>query len=410
MVNEKKKFSAGPVPRKIIRLKRKRKSNINFLNSFQVPLSNKFNALSEDEDITDQVKPSPKLKVSPIVVTDHTFETQNFITHLGIVCDLKIISVGRKIFQSSIDDKKKISDALTEQNDHFFTYPDNYEKSFKAILSGLPALDTAIIRECLKTNHDIDVNKITMFNTKSENELYLCEFNSGDINLKVLNNIKTVHYHIISWQAYKPKRKGPTQCFRCLMYGHGASNCKRYAACIQCGGNHLTNTCTVITSVTTNPKFKCFNCASAKMPDAHKANDLACPFRAKYLATKEHAHNKGKRGTAAHNSNNINTDFVPAPAPPPLQQSFANITSNINNQQNHRLPTYSSQPNTSVLFDQAPSLNNNNHNATPGTNSELFSFNEVANIMVNCINDLKQCKTKLDQMLVIAKMLQNACN
>lgn len=208
-----------------------------------------------------------------------------------------------------------------------------------------------------------------MFLTNSDNKLYLCEFDSATVNMKILNSIKSVYHHIIKWQPYKPKRRGPTQCYRCLMYGHGAKSCSRYEACSQCGGNHLNKTCTNITNTTVDPKFRCFNCVSAKLPHEHKANDASCPFRAKYIATKENIQRKGKRVPFAQNimQNNVNNQFVPAPAPPPLHQSFANIASH-NSMRANAQQTSSSIPSHHTFT--ASSANNNSDG--------LWSFSEVS--------------------------------
>lgn len=347
--------------------------------------------------------PVPKVKLSPVVITDRTVDVKQAIDALGIDCDIKLMSIGRKVFPKSLDDKKKITDALAAEQINFYSHPDITEKTFKAVLSGLPEIATNLIEETMQTNHQIEVKKITMFLTNAENKLYLCEFDSATVNMKILNSIKSVYHHIIKWQPYKPKRRGPTQCYRCLMYGHGAKSCSRYEACSQCGGNHLTKNCKNITNTTVNPKFRCFNCVSAKLPHEHRANDASCPFRAKYIATKENTQRKGKRAPSAQNSmqNNVNNQFVPAPAPPPLQQSFANVASHNSIQTNAQQTSSSSSSHNTFT---ASSSNNNN------SSDGLWSFSEVSQILVNSINQLKQCKTKFDQLLVIASLLENACN
>lgn len=271
---------------------------------------------------------------------------------------------------------------------------------FKVVLSGLPEINIKIISDCLTTDYGLIAKKITMFNTKSSNKLYLCEFDGAVVNMKKLNDARSVYHHIVKWLAYKQTRKGPTQCYRCLMFGHGSRFCQRYKACLQCGGDHIVNECTVITEKTKNPKFKCFNCTSAKLPAEHKANDESCPFRAKYLETKSNTQNKSKRRTSAHNrdSDNSNVRHVPAPAPPPMQTSFANAITRKATQPNAHGASSSSSSHT---FETSSSNNN--------SNNELFSMAEVSQILFNSIRDLQKCKTKLDQMLVIATILQNAC-
>lgn len=211
----------------------------------------------------------------------------------------------------------------------------------------MPEVETSDIIDSLKTNNNITATKVIMFNTKSQSKLYLCHFQKSEVNMKVLNAITSCHHHIIKWQPFKATRKGPTQCFRCMLYGHGISQCMRYAVCSLCSGNHLTNTCTIITKETANPEYKCYNCASAKLPaHNHKATDPNCPYRAKYEQTVKNARDKNKTTNTSTNANthenangnssntNVNNNndnsndhrYVRAPNPPPMRVSYADTT------------------------------------------------------------------------------------
>lgn len=128
----------------------------------------------------------------------------------------------------------------------FFSHPDNEQKIFKAILTGLPEIKTE----------------------------------------ELLN---------------------PTQCYRCMLYGHGISQCMRYEVCSLCSGKHLTNTCTVIIKTTANAVYKCFNCVSANLPEQnHKATDPNCPYRAKYEQTVKNARDKNKQPNVCTNTTSRN--------------------------------------------------------------------------------------------------------
>lgn len=226
--------------------------------------------------------------------------------------------------------------------------------------------------------------------------------------MKLLNSITTCYHHIIKWQPYKPSRKGPTQCYRCMLYGHGISQCMRFAVCSLCSGNHLTNTCTKITKDATNPVYKCYNCASAQLPaHNHKATDPNCPYRAKYEAAIKNARDKNKY---THTTNNIQTHtpqtntnndhrYVPAPQPPPTNTSYANTARASNTNTRSQAPPSHTQPNNFADPQQSSAENNGN----------LWSLAEVTDLLLNSINELKACKTKLDQLKVIANLLQNAC-
>lgn len=296
---------------------------------------------------------------------------------------------------------------MKNENIDHFSHPDDSQKVFKAVLTGLPEIPTEDIISSLKSSHNITATKVIMFNTKSTSKLYLCHFQKSEVNMKLLNAITTCYHHIIKWQPYKPSRKGPTQCYRCMLYGHGISQCMRFAVCSLCSGNHLTNTCTKITKTTTNPVYKCYNCASAKLPTHnHKATDPNCPYRAKYEAAITNARDRNKN---SHTTNNIQTHtsqtntnndhrYVRAPQPPPMTTSYANTARSSHTNTRSQVPPRT-HPNNRADTQQTSTDNNGN----------LWSLAEVTDLLLNSINELKACKTKLDQLKVIANLLQNAC-
>lgn len=184
------------------------------------------------------------------------------------------------------------------------------------------------------------------------------------------------------------------------MYGHGISSCSRYSVCMLCSGNHTTKECNTITPNTINPVYKCFNCASANIKHDHKANDPSCPFRAKYELSRDNARNKQKQKSptarqtivSAYNKSDNAHRFVKAPIPPPLHATFASVTRSNSNSQMHS----NSHP--------LPS-----NTAIPDTNNNLWTISEVTELLLNSINELSQCTTKLDQLKIIANLLQHAC-
>lgn len=371
-----------------------------FLNKIQLPLTNRFESLSDDEDISDNVDKNKPEKIVPVVVTDVNKDIHKLIIDLKVDCDIKISSVGKKLFPKSADDKTQIIDALNKLKINYFSYANNTNKTFKLILCGLPVINTSDIVDSLTSTYNITPTKIVMFNTKATTKMYLCHFTTTeDVNVKTVSAITSVYHHIVSWQKFKPKNKGPTQCFKCAMFGHGISSCSRFAVCMLCAGNHLTKECKSITKETENPQYKCYNCLSAKLKHDHKANDLECPFRAKYTATMANARNNRTTASTKNVANTHSTKtqgnigaFVRAPIPAPLSKSFAEITAqtSINTKTNQRY---------SHSFETRHTQHNN----------DLWTITEVTQLLLNSINDLKQCKSKLDQLSVITNLLQHAC-
>lgn len=378
-----------------------KKQSITLTDRIKVPLSNKFNILDLDTEESNEIQ--HKQKISPIVVTDINTDINKIITELKLIVETKIVSIGKKIFAKSAEDKEKIIAEFTKNNINFFYHPDS-KKIFKAVLTGLPIVETNEIINSLKHTYNVTALKVSMFNTKAASKLYLCHFDKSEINMKTLNTIKVVYSHIIKWQAYKPKQQTLTQCYRCSMYGHGASTCVRYTVCMLCAGEHLTKECTVIKPDTQNAVFKCFNCLSNNLPHSHKANDIQCPFRAKYSATRENMKSKNRKSTSPTNMNNNNNNiytnnehrYERAPQPEPMKLSYAAAAALTNTQSK---PTHTTKSSSS----------NQNTFSNVDDNNNLWSFAEVSQIMLQCISELKQCQSKFDQLTVIANMLHHAC-
>lgn len=62
-----------------------------------------------------------KPTVSPIVVTDHETDIQAMVKKLNLECNLKINSVGRKIFPNTAEEKEKIMKCLKDENNFLYT-------------------------------------------------------------------------------------------------------------------------------------------------------------------------------------------------------------------------------------------------------------------------------------------------
>lgn len=366
------------------------------LDKIQLPLANKFQILSDSDpnNITDNNEKSARKNIAPVIVTDQQINITPILNDLKIQYRLKLVSIGKKIFFENLEDKDAFIKRLQANQTSFFTHPDDDRKIFKVVLSGLPEIETTELTNSLASVNGLNPTKIIMFNTKATSKLYLLHFNRKDISMRELRPISTVYNHIIKWLPYKPKNRGPTQCYKCCMYGHGASSCNRYNVCILCGMNHLTNDCQLQRA---DPKtsivpYKCFNCANAGLPHNHKANDADCPFRQKYIQARNNARVKTHTNTVRSPNgaqNNNQHRFILAPKPPPLTQSFANVT-----QENHNTH---------------PSSNSNWSTQADTHCDNLWSFEEISNLLLSSIDQLNKCNTKLDQLKVIANLLTHAC-
>lgn len=383
-----------------VRIRIKKKRDPEFLNQIQVPTNNRFATLANDDTAmqTDQIQMEKKSYIAPIVITDHETDIQKIFEELKVECNTKITSVGRKIFPATTEHKVKIIESFKIKKIGFFSHPENNNKSFKVILSGLPEIKVEHIKASVHEQLKVLPTNIVMFNTKSTNKLYLLHFNATEANLKTLQEIKYICHHVIKWLPYTPKRSGPTQCYRCLMYGHGASQCNRFTACMLCAGTHITKECTTHVN-NDNAIYKCFNCWSAKVKDNHKANDAKCPFREKYEEARDNARNKSKAKQKTQ------------------QKSFQNTSPVLQTQQQSSdRPTYADQARAAAAATSRSSISHERHRRASimstnsvNVNNNLWSMAECTNLLFKSIEKLQKCNSKLEQLQAIAELLQHAC-
>lgn len=201
-------------------------------------------------------------KPAPITITQKNTNVGEILGKIEANYTLKRLGIGIKIYTDTAAHRELIKETLLEANIEFFSHPTNDNKMFKAILRGLPEIAIDSIVSSLKNNNNITPQKVTMFKTSSGNKLYLVEFTKGEINKSELDQIKVVFNHIVHWEHYRKTKKGPTQCRKCGMYGHGMSHCNRSTICLVCGDKHDTIACPLSSQNNKNANiiFKCINC------------------------------------------------------------------------------------------------------------------------------------------------------
>lgn len=285
------------------------------------------------------------------------------------------------------------------------------------ILSGLPELKIEDLSNSLTLENKLKPNKIIVLSKNSANYLYLIHFNRNDVNMSLLKEHDIVYMHRIKWVPYKPRKRGPTQCYQCAMFGHGASYCKRPPTCILCGEAHAAKDCVNILKEDFVPK--CVNCFDCNLECKHKATDINCPMRARYSELRKRSVDKTrqkhtpKQRANVHTANRLN-EFVPAPQPPPLRQTFAHAARMSAQTPNRRAGNNHCSYNRQNSNNNHINSNHNNNNRINqfdfdmnGSANDLWSFAEISNILLNSLNALAKCKNKYDQLKVITDMLQN---
>lgn len=369
---------------------------------YSVPTGNRFNVLKNNNQ-DPVVKPA---KPAPITVTNdpNIIETLKL---LNVQFRIKIVSVGTKVYVDNEADFKTVCNNLREKKVEFFSHPFGNSKTFKLLLCGLPEFATSEITECLKTQNNVSVSKINMLSSEGSFKRYILQFDPSENSKADIINIKVILHHVVKWLPTRPHKKGPTQCLNCGMFGHGVSACNRAPKCNLCGEGHPSDKCSFNSDEDSQRIYKCHNCKANNLQHNHRANDIECPMRSKNIEIKA-AMNKRKIQTAYGGAPMPATAplLTPAPMPPPLTRSFANVARQrtFNQFDTSSANAIANMPiqQANIRFAQA---SNNAH----VNNNDLFSFAEVSEILFNCVNELQQCTSKLDQIKVIAKLLNHVC-
>lgn len=352
---------------------------------YNVPTHNTFDKLNQANTNKNPKQTAPK--PAPITITQKNINIREIADKINVNYTLKMLGIGTKIFLDTNDDRMLVEQSLVEKNIEFFSHPTTDQKTFKTVLRGLPELPTDNIIACLKDNNNISAQKVTMFKTNSTNKIYLIEFNKNDINKADLSRIKVVYNHIVHWEPYRKTKRGPTQCRKCGMYGHGMSHCHRITTCLYCGDKHDTSKCplSAVNNKNANPIYKCANCVGNQLAHNHRSDDPDCPSRKKYLDSRTSSRTKPRPHIQ------IQSRFTQQQQPQQQQQ--------LQQQQSFAFKSTAD----AVKFGMGTNpINNNNNN-------NLWSFAEVSQILFDSITELEKCKTKFDQLRVIASLLNNVC-
>lgn len=387
--------------------------------------SNQFECLSDMEeddvntnnDYSEVLTKIPKVpKVPPIIITHSQFDGA-ILKSLNLPdINLKFISLGIKVSFKESSSFEKCIEYLKINNIEFYTHrvKDNI---FKVILSGLPKTNTDDIKMELNSKYNLNVLNVRELETSYYNKhsrLYLLNLDKGDITLKELNQIKVINHTIVKWLRFSPKHKGPTQCHNCLLFGHGAENCHRGVTCMLCASSqHATANC----SLNNDPdnkviRYKCANCLSKNRPSNHRANDPNCPSKAEYQNIRNDLRIRNSKNS--YRSNQF--------------QSTQNIHINRSKQQNQNqsMRSNSNQNHLNVNAEEFsfntchfPSLSGNQHHDANSsfrfnksysnvTKNDLFSPEEFFNIFDDALVKFYECKSKIDQIALIASLLRRA--
>lgn len=352
---------------------------------------NRFQELSDLDDDDDQAGTEIfPTKVPPIVIdTSHSFT--DVIKLLGQNAKYKRMSVGTKVMANSLNDYSEMISKLKSNNIVFYTHPVRDQKKFKLILFGLPQITINTITDELKTCFNITPVSVTEIVTQKSNKndaIYSVEFDRGQISKReVRTKVKYLFNVVIQWRNPLRRTKGPTQCTKCAMYGHGASNCFRKSTCLICGGLHDSSTCQLNKTSSEGPVvYKCFNCIKSNRRNVnHRADNPKCPSRQEYLDIRQRI--TERNGPRISRNRNVEYSYSVEDFP----QEVGNHT----------------QPPNRIWPNQQPG-NQQRFNQNQGQyhDNDDLPNDKILEIYFEAIDALQKCKNKFDKMRVLGNMLK----
>lgn len=325
-------------------------------------------------------------KVPPIVV-DSDLNFNKIIELLGQKCKYKRMSIGTKIMPNTLVDYGEIMNIFKSKNITFFTHPIKDNQKFKLVLFGLPQISTEAINEEFKEKFNIEplsVEEIKTARSTVDDALYMLEFNKNQISKREIMKIKYFCGIVVQWRNPLRSKKGPTQCSKCAMYGHGAANCHRKVACLGCGGPHDYSVCTLDKVPNNGPViYKCYNCIKNKRKNVnHRADDSRCPFRREYLEIRQRI--TSKRPQMRYQRERLPDD------------DFSEYETTITNK---GIPTPGTNFNKVTYANMVKSRQQGEDND--------ISNEKILEIYFEALDALQKCQNKYDKMRVLGMMLKH---
>lgn len=260
--------------------------------SYNVPTSNSFSLLNNDNKSASQVSSKP-VKPQPIVVPGASAANlRNLLVAQNTKFTMRISPAGIKLFPADVTTHTAILSILKAQNINYFSFSPRDITSKKFVLFGLDNYPEDEVQSLLEAEglKPSAVKKMRINKQRYADESnYLIYFNQNEmISLSDLRDKKFINYTRVSWDHYKIKSPTVTQCHKCMAFGHGTSNCGMPEKCGVCAKNHITGNCPLILEKQRtnqrqiNPnKLRCANCN-----EKHTATFRGCSQREQYIKSR----------------------------------------------------------------------------------------------------------------------------
>lgn len=343
----------------------------------------------------DKPQRKQKINIPPFVFTS----AAEFKCGLDIVYKhakanhyIKYMRVGTKIQVTTMESYIDIDKEMSLLKIKYFTHDLMPERANKFVLNGLPYMEINELKAEIESNglEPLNIQSVSAKNPRYDKEhIYFVTFPST-INLSDVQKVNALNHTIVKWYKYINKQKGPTQCRKCLIYGHGMRNCHLLNICAKCGqSGHSEDTCLVVPE-----QFKCSNCKGN-----HLATDPSCKSRADFMAMRVRLSSANNKKIAKKPSEFVrsgNDAFFPA-----LRTKTSSFAGRSKPESSNPVAgDWIFKDRTTFAPTRTTSYRDALKNQAPEEET-LFSSSEILQITKDVLIGLAACKSKQQQLEVI---------
>jgi hypothetical protein len=339
-----------------------------------------------------------------VILHSNVVQLKSELKQLSITdYSMKMTSEGTRIFIRTRPDYEKAKKFFIDQKKPFFTHALKEDQLSKFVLSGLHKMPTDEIKGEIRAGSITPamVKEMAIKKKRHDNHtLYIVYFFKRDkVRLADLQAQKTIGYMRVQWSHYQNKRTGPSQCSKCLRFGHGTANCHAEARCIRCAQTHASKDCPLIQvegggeplKMVAKDLLKCVHCGFQ-----HTANYQGCSKRQEFIRARETATRNSKEGSKQRQPSRPSNNFSFQPA---LQLNDLNF------------PPIGQSQGTQPAWTRSPTQRTSPRDRTPQVNvpineinSELFNSTQLFTIFSEMTSKLAAANSKQDQIAALMQI------
>ncbi|GAB0093416.1 hypothetical protein DMENIID0001_085140 [Sergentomyia squamirostris] len=371
-------------------------------------------------------------KIAPLIVTSISRESIcSLLNKLKIhQYSVNFMSIGIKLQLTQPEHFDAVKAAFQQENIQFFYYQLTEDKLAKFVLRGLYNMSVDTLKSFLNEKNlcPVDIKPMNLKKLWYQDHMNYIVFFKKEISLADVKKVDSIDHIIVNWDFFRKNEsevKQVLQCSNCNLFGHMHRFCHRNVSCAICGDHHNTNSCP---NTRNEDAVKCCNCGGK-----HDARFEACPKRAEYLTIRLKNQNNAPSSTNRQRQSSRFTTSLPdvsstrdypslppsRPVRTPAQDHLLEYQQRLRDgrlaadeatqaaQITPPVPSQQVRPEPGRQTQFASLLSQNNPpivESTAKVNSNLFSYDEMMNLISELLESLSRCTSKRDQFNVITTL------